>query len=54
MVENVAEDGVEPKLIKSEASSVGVGSGVASGVVKPTKDVNFKVKIAFQARILHN
>ena len=28
--------------------------GVASGVVKPTKDVNFKVKIVFQARILHN
>jgi len=26
MVENVAEDGVEPKPVKSEASGVGVGS----------------------------
>jgi len=58
MVENVGEDGVEPKLAKSkasgEASSVGVGSGVESGDVKPTKQVEFKVKIPFQANIVHN
>jgi len=58
MVENVAEDGVEPKPAKSKASSeasgVGVGSSVASGDVKPTKDVKFKVKIPFQAHIHHN
>ena len=54
MVENVTEDGVEPKPAKSKASGVGVGSSVASGDVKPTKDVNFKVKIPFQAHIVHN
>jgi len=54
MVENVADDGVEPKPAKFEASGVGVGFGVASGDVKPTKDVNFKVKIPFQAQIVHN
>ena len=50
MVENVAEDGVEPKPGKNKAS------GEASGVVKPTNDVKFKVKIPFQveAHILHN
>ena len=50
MVENVADDGVEPKPAKIEASGVGVGSGD----VKPTKDVVFKVKIPFQAHIGHN
>jgi len=50
MVENVADDGVEPKPAKIEASGVGVGSGD----VKPTKDVVFKVKIPFQAHIVHN
>jgi len=39
---------------KVEASSVGVGSGIASGDVKSTKDVKFKVKIPFQAHIGHN
>ena len=47
MVENVADDGVEPKLVKIEAS------GVASGSVKPNVDVKFKVKIPFQAHIGH-
>jgi len=50
----VGEDGVEPKPAKSKASGVGVCSGVASGDVKPTKSVEFKVKILFQARIVHN
>jgi len=54
----VGEDGVEPKPAKSkasgEASGVGVGSGVASDNVKPTKQVEFKVKIPFQAHIVHN
>jgi len=58
MVENVVEDAVEPKPGKNkssgEASGVGVGSGVASGDVKPTKQVEFKVKIPFQAHIVHN
>jgi len=54
MVENVAEDGVEPKPAKTKASDVGVGSGVASGDVKRTKDVKFKVKIPLQAHIVHN
>jgi hypothetical protein len=54
MVENVAEDAVEPKPGKSKASGVGVGSGVASGDVKPSNDVKFKVKIPFQAHIVHN
>jgi len=54
MVENVGEDGVEPKPAKSKASGVGVGSDVASGDVKPTKSVEFKVKIPFQAHIVHN
>ena len=58
MVENVTEDGVEPKPGKNkasgEASSIGVGSGVAFGDVKPTNDVKFKVKIPFQAHIVHN
>jgi len=44
MVENVGEDGVEPKPAKSKAS----------GDVKPTKEVEFKVKILFQAHIVHN
>jgi len=50
MVENVADDGVEPKPPKIEAFSVGVGSSD----VKPTKDVKFKLKIPFQAHIVHN
>ena len=54
MVENMGEDDVEPKPAKSKASGVGVGSGVASGDVKPTKEVEFKVKIPFQAHIVHN
>jgi len=54
MVENVAKDGVESKPGKIKASSVGVGSGVASDDVKPTNDVKFKVKIHFQAHIVHN
>jgi len=48
MVENVANDFVEPKPGKIEAS------GVPSGDVKPTKDVKFKVKIPFQAHIIYN
>ena len=48
MVENVADDGVEPKPAKIEAS------GVASNDVKPNVDVKFKVKIPFQAHIVHN
>jgi len=47
MVENVVDDGVELKPANIEASGVGVGSSVASGDVKPTKDVKFKVKILF-------
>ena len=58
MVENVVEDAVEPKPSKNndsgEAFGVGVGSGVASGDVKPTKQVEFKAKIPFQAHIVHN
>jgi hypothetical protein len=54
MVENVADDGVEPKPTKIEASGVGVGSSVASGDVKSSKDVKFKVKNPFQAHIGHN
>jgi len=54
MVENVGEDDVEPKPAKSKPSGVGVGSGVASGDVKPSKQVEFKVKIPFQAHIVHN
>jgi len=58
MVENVAEDDVEPKPANLKASGkafgVGVGSSVASGDVKPTKDVKFKVKIPFKAHIGHN
>jgi len=58
MVINVADNGVEPKPAKieasDEASSIGVGSGVASNDFKPTKDVKFKVKIRFQAHIDHN
>jgi len=58
MDENVVEDAVEPKPGKNkasgEASDVGVGFGVASGDVKPTKQVEFKVKIPFQAHIVHN
>ena len=52
MVENVAEDGVEPKPGKNKASGVGVGSGEG----KPTNDVKFKVKISFQveAHIVNN
>jgi len=48
MVENVAEDAVDLKPGKNKAS------GVASGDVKPTNDVKFKVKIPFQAHIVHN
>ena len=48
------EDAIEPKLGKNKASGVGVGSGVASGNVKPTKQVEFKVKIPLQAHIVHN
>jgi len=51
MVENVADDGVEPKLAKIEAFGVGVGSDVASGDFKPNLDVKFKVKIPFQAHV---
>ena len=55
MVENVVDDAVEPKPDKNkasvEASGVGVGSSVASGDVKPTKQVELKVKIPFQAHI---
>lgn len=47
MVENVAEDCVEPKLGKNKASGVGSGEG------KPTNDVKFKVKIPFQVEA-HN
>jgi len=54
MVQNVVEDVVEPKPDKNKASSVCVGSGVASGDVKPTKQVESKVKIPFQAHIIHN
>jgi len=50
----VGEDGVEPKPGKSKASGVGVGSDIAFGDVKPTKQVEFKVKIPFQAHIVHN
>jgi len=46
MVENVAEDGVEPKP----------GKNKASGECKPTNDVKFKVKIPFhvEAHIVNN
>jgi len=50
MVENVADDSFEPKLTKIEAYGVGVGSND----VKPNVDVNFKVKIPFQAHTGHN
>jgi hypothetical protein len=57
MVENMVDDGVEPKPAKieasDEASGVGVGSGVASDVVKPNVNVKLKVKIPFQAHIGH-
>ena len=43
MVKNVADDGVEPKPAKIEASDD----------VKPTVNVKLKVKIPFQARIGH-
>jgi hypothetical protein len=39
---------------KAKLSGVGVGSGVASDDVKPTKDVKFNVKIPFQAHTVHN
>jgi len=54
MVENVVEDVVEPKPGKNEASGVSVGSGVASGDVKPTQQVELKVKIPFQVHLVHN
>jgi len=54
MVENVADDDVEPKPAKIEAFGVGVGFGVASDDVKPNVDVKFKVKIPFKAHIDHN
>ena len=50
MVENVVDDAVEPKSGKNKASGV----GVAFGDVKPTKQVELKVKIPFQAHIVHN
>jgi len=57
MVENMVENAVEPKPGKNKsfgkASGVGVGSSVASGDVKPTKQVELKVKIPFQAHIVH-
>jgi len=46
------EDAVEPKPGKNKSS--GEASGVASGDVKPTKQVELKVKIPFQAHIVHN
>ena len=49
MVENVADDGVEPKPAKIEAFGIGVGSND----VKPTVDVKLKVKIPFHAHIGH-
>jgi len=54
MVENVVEDAVEPKPGENKASGVGVGSDVTSSDVKPTKQVEFKVKIPFQVHIVHN
>jgi len=45
MVENVVEDAIEPKPGKNKSSGVGVGSGVISGDVKLTKQVELKVKI---------
>jgi len=54
MVENVGEDNVEPKPAKRKTSSEASGVGVGSGDVKPTKQVEFKVKIHFQAHIVHN
>jgi hypothetical protein len=53
MVENEADDGVEPKPAKIEAFGIGVGSSVASGDVKPTVNVKLKVKTPFQAHIGH-
>jgi len=47
MVENVADDGVEPKLAKIEAF------GKASSDVKPTVNMKLKVKIPFQVHIGH-
>jgi len=47
MLENVADDGVEPKPAKIEA----YGIGVSSGDVKPTVDVKLKDKIPFQSHI---
>jgi len=47
MVENVADDSIELKPDKVEAFCV------ASGDVKPTVNVNLKVKIPFQARIAY-
>jgi len=41
MVENLTDDGVEPKPVKIESS------GKASGDVKPTVNVKLKVKIPF-------
>jgi len=52
MVENVGEDGIELKPAKSKV--FGEASDVASGDVKPTKQVGFKVKIPFQAHIVQN
>ena len=56
MVENVAEDDVEPKPGKNKASGEASGVGVGSGEGKQTNDVKFKVKIPFQveARIVNN
>jgi len=45
MVENVVDDGIEPKLLIIEASVED------SGYVKPTIDVKVNLKIPFQAHI---
>ena len=56
MIENVAEDDVQPKPGKSKASGEASGVGVGFGKGKPTNDVKFKVKIHFQveAHIVNN
>ena len=49
MVDNVADDDVEPKPAKIEVSGVGF---VGFGDVKPSVNMKlFKVKISFQANI---
>jgi len=51
MVENVADESVEPKPAKIEASGEAFSVSLGSGDVKPTVDVKFKVKTLFQAHI---